>query len=181
MKRLLLAAALSMPTAAGAGVTYDADTHTMTITGETTPYTLVRVNAVMSDNDVDTVFMSGPGGHFYASLDIGRAIRMEGARVIIPRGEKCVSACAFAALGATVVHADGDWLFHQPYIPMVPLNATLEDVARKHGAAYLDIAEYLVEMGRDIGLAKRIMLVGSVCRFVRMASDGAETTEDFCE
>ncbi len=166
IKTLLTLLVLSSP--ANADVKYDPGTRSVTISGPTTTYQYNQVYKVFTDNAVDTVYMWGPGGEFYAGLSIGRIINDANVRLIVPYGKECVSSCAFAAIAADRVHIDGAMLFHRPFLIHVPTMTTVEDIAAHFGVAYLDMAGYLIDVMGDDGLqfAKRIIKDTSPCRFL---------------
>lgn len=182
MKSLIFAAfmAVFFVAQAAASVAYDAATNSLRITGTTTPSQVVQVYNALKKHDVDTVFMDGPGGHFYAGLRLGHQLQSADVRVIIPRGKYCASACALAALGAREVMIDGELMFHTPYTMGVDPAKTIREIAQEHGLAYLDMAEYLVSVGQDIEFAKQIIRNTSACRFIVWGPDGERSSKDFC-
>ena len=107
-KRILttmgLITALASP--AAAAVVYNDTTKNLTITGRTNNFQASSVYRYLRDNDVLTVTLQGEGGDYYAGLRLGRLIEAEGSVVIIPTNQRCVSACAFAALATLQV-----WVF----------------------------------------------------------------------
>jgi len=94
-------------------------------------------------------------------------------RIIVPAGQTCASACAFAALAGRDLMIDGEMLFHRPFTSSVPADATLEDVAARYGAAFMDMAEYLIEVGRDISLARRIVTDTGRCAWLVADADSS--------
>ena len=159
-----LAVSLAMP--AMASVRYDEATHSLTINGMTTPYQTILVRKMFRAHEVDTVYMYGPGGHFYEGLKIGRMIAMEGARVIIPRDKACISACALSAMASDNVMIDGKMMLHRVFRFGGPSMETIEDIAAQFGSAYLDMAEYLLEFGYPVSVAKQILQNSSPCKFM---------------
>jgi hypothetical protein len=163
-------------TAASAGVNYDPVTRSLEVSGYTTMRQVQAANLEMRSNEVLTVILSGPGGDYYAGLALGRAIRKEGANVIIPENSTCVSACAFAALGGERVIVDGELWFHAPYLTMAPTNVTILDITHKFGIAYLDMSAYLSEQSISILLANDIIRRTSTCKFI-VVDSGEEITK----
>lgn len=166
---------LALSASAKAAVIYDPDTHSLTINGQTTVYQFASVQRELTEHEIDTVFMYGPGGDYFAGLRIGRLPHEENVRVVIPRDRMCASACALSALAARDIAIDGEMLFHKPYTGRVATLATIEDIAAAHGDAYLQLAEYLMQIGRDMRLARR--LVNDTNRCVWLRAD-AETPLD---
>jgi hypothetical protein len=168
-----LVASLALTTAASAAVEYDPESHKMTITGDTTQYQINAAYAVLKDNEVVTVEMSGPGGNYYAGLSLGRMLKREGVTVIIKEGSTCVSACAFAALGGDRLLVDGALWFHVPYLTGTPTNRTVLEIAQYFGLGYLDMPVYLADVGVTINFANVLMKDTSECKFY-VIKDGAE-------
>jgi len=181
MKYILTALFIFAASLAQAAVTYDEDTHTMRITGVTDIYMLSDVQKMLAAHDVDTIYMKGPGGDYYAGLSIGRAIQKEGSRVIVARGDECVSACAFAALGGADVFVDGVLLFHKPYVTSVPAHATIDEMSAQYGVVYLDMAQYLVEVGSDMKFAKRLLKQTNYCKFLQVNSKNGMDNPKFID
>jgi len=163
-------------TTASAGVSYDPVTRSLEVSGYTTMRQVQAANLEMRSNEVLTVILSGPGGDYYAGMALGRAIRNEGANVIIPENSTCVSACAFASLGGERVIVDGELWFHAPYLTMAPTNVTILDITHKFGIAYLDMPVYLSEQGVSIRLANDIIRRTSTCKFI-VVDSGEEITK----
>lgn len=172
MTRLILAALVAIwGSVAAAAVTYDEDTNALTVSGSTTAYMLTQMRTAFLEHDVDTIFMSGPGGDYRAGLAIGRLIRAEGARVIIPRGVYCASACAMSAMAAERLYIDGEAIFHRPYTQGVPTGATIEEITAFFGDVFLEMAAYMVEMGYTIDLARRIVTDTGRCTWLVADAD----------
>lgn len=174
IKSIIGAAALLLTaTVASADVSYNEDTKSLTISGPTSSLQSVMAKRAFANNEIDTVYMWGPGGEFYAGLGIGRMIRDANVRVIVPTGKECVSACAFAALGSGEIIADGVLLFHRPYFKSVPTIATTEQIAAAFGLGYVDMTAYLVEMMGDVGFSasKAILELTSPCSFIATVGD----------
>lgn len=149
-----------------ADVLHHGETRSLVVSGPTSEHQAMLVTRAFANHEIDTVYMWGDGGEFYAGLDIGRSIKASGARVIIPTGKECISACAFAAMGAGEILPDGDMLLHRPFTVQVPSMASMEAIAGHYGMAYMDMAEYLIEMGYGIGLAKYVIEYSNPCRFL---------------
>lgn len=166
LKAFLAALAVCFAVPASAGVTYDEDSRSLTVSGMTTNYLPLMVRKALAQGQVDTIYMYGPGGDYYAGLEIGRIIAKSGARVIIPSGKACISACAFSAVGADELHVDGQLWFHRPYTRGVSSMKTIEEIAGEIGTAYLDGAVYLAEMGFHPTILKQILSNTSPCKFI---------------
>jgi len=171
-----LVASLAMTTAASAAVEYDPEAHKMTVTGNTTQYQVNAAYAVLKDNDVVTVEMSGPGGDYYAGLYLGRMLKKEGVTIIIKEGSTCVSACAFAALGGDRLIVDGALWFHVPFLTGIPTNKTVLEIAQYFGIGYLEMPMYFADIGVTINFANVLMKRTSECKFY-VIEDGAEASK----
>ena len=149
-----------------AQVTYDAGTKSLKIFGATSTYQKVMVSREFDANEVDTVYMKGPGGEMYAGFEIGRMIKASGARVIIPSGADCISACSLGAMATENLQIDGRILIHRPFMMGVPALLPIEDVAARFGLGYLDYSRYLEEIGYSSILARQILEQTSPCKFI---------------
>ena len=59
--------------------------------------------------DVDLhVDVDSPGGALFATLEIGRLMRTEGASIAVGQGASCLSACVFLLMGAVERHISSD-------------------------------------------------------------------------
>jgi hypothetical protein len=179
---LVLCVGLALP--ASAAVTYNKDTKSLSITGTTTMNQVTKVWEAFTQNEINTVFMSGPGGGYYAGLSLGRLLKQKDVRIIIPSGSYCASACAFAALGGKTVFIDGELWFHAPYSRVVDPGATIRDISKAYGIVYLDMLDYLLEVMQTkkqaVDFSKAILKETSVCRFIVWGGD-APVIKDFCK
>jgi hypothetical protein len=168
MKRLIasILTILAMAAGASAAVTYDAETRSLTVSGVSTNFLMSQVRTALSQNDVDTVFMSGPGGLKSVGHGIGRMIREYGVRVIIPSDTMCASACASAAIAATDLVIDGELLFHRARFSGVPSNRTIDEIGALYGIMFLESAEYFIEMGFGIEFIMRLVEETNQCVFL---------------
>jgi len=169
---------------ANAAVIYDEPTKSLRITGVSTMHQTTEVWKALEEHEVDTVYMEGPGGDYYAGLSLGRTLRKAEVRVIIPSGKACISACAFAALGAKEVFVDGELWFHVPFTRGVDAGATIREITQNYGVAYLHMAEYLVEMMEDdaaaFRFAEQLLKLTSVCKFVVDTGGPIKDVRDYC-
>lgn len=65
-------------------------------------------------SDVDTVILNVTGGYLTEAMEIGRIIRAQKLRTVVPVGGSCLSACAEAFLGGVNYRIDGILAFHVP-------------------------------------------------------------------
>ncbi len=168
IKTLALAAGLALAamSPAKASVVYDEITKNLEVSGMTTNYQATAVYRYMRDNDVLSVTLSGNGGEYYAGLRLGRLIEKEGSAVIIPTGATCVSACAFAALGADKIIVDGELWFHTPFLKVVPTNVTILEITQMFGRAYVDMATYLISMGIPTSFGHDLLVQTTTNKFI---------------
>ena len=138
-------------TFASAMVKYDATARILYIYGPTTNSLAMQVANELTTKSVGTIVMAGPGGNFHAGLLLGKSIKKSGARVIIPEGQECFSACAFSAIAAgSKLLVDGTLGFHRPYLNSISPQLSAEEYARGAGGAYIEMTHYLVTMGFPI-------------------------------
>jgi len=177
MLKYILAAITSLiVSTAYADVTYNKDTHTVSISGYTTHEQADKLYQIFKKNDVATVVMSGPGGDYYAGLKMGDMIAHEGVTVIVKERTTCVSACAFMALAGEKIIVDGRVMFHAPYFQQAPTDVTLLQLAHKFGEGYIDMAAYLLKRGSSIQFARQIITQTTYCKFI--AVDSGEAMHD---
>lgn len=170
MLKYALMALVSSCSPVVADVLYHNETRSLIISGDTSKYQEIMVTRAFVNQSIDTVYMWGNGGEFYAGLSIGRSIKNSGARVIVPEGKECISACALAAKGSSDLLTDGPLLLHRPFTISVPAMANIEGIAGHYGAVYMDMAEYMIEMGYSLGFAKYVIENSSPCRFLAVDS-----------
>jgi len=168
MKQKLLAFLLMMlPSVALSKVSYDEETSTLRINGPTDMIQLVSASNYMTDHDVKYIEMWGPGGYMTMGLQLGNRIsREEGATVVIPKGKRCISACAFAAMGSDHIRIDGKLMLHRPFIAAAPILERLEDTLAYMGRGYLKSAYYLEDHGYPRNVMNSIMKYTSPCKFM---------------
>lgn len=145
---------------------YNEMSRTLSLHGPTTQLQVNRAISILREEEVDIIFMSGPGGSFYPGLMLGRAIQSEGARVIIPSGSKCISSCAFAALGSPNITIDGELWFHRGFALSVPAFKTIDEIGAMYSSVALDTAEYLLNVGFPIVVTKQIVTQSSYCKYL---------------
>lgn len=174
-KRILTTMGLitALVSPAAAAVVYDDTTKNLTITGRTNNLQASSVYRYLRDNDVLTVTLQGDGGDYYAGLRIGRLIEAEGSVVVIPTNKRCVSACAFAALGGDRVIVDGELWFHTPYLTSVPTTVTILGITQMFGRAYVDMTSYLAMMGIPMSFGHDLLVRTTTSKFV-VIDDGAQ-------
>lgn len=155
------------------GVVYDFETSTLTIEGENNRNQLAAVRRAVETHgdDIDTVVMTGQGGMFNVGLDIGMIIFENEYPVVIPDDEFCVSACAIAAIASSDLSIQGTLLFHRPFFPVIPVSASIEEISTNIGRLYLDMTEYLLNIGYSVELSRRLVMLTNHCAFVEIVSN----------
>ena len=122
MKTLLTILALVLPSLAMAKVSYDKETSTLRITGQTDMVQVLAASDMMREKDIKYIEMWGPGGYMEMGLQLGNRIsKIEGVTVVVPKGKRCISACAFAAMGSKHIRIDGKLMLHRPFITGAPI------------------------------------------------------------
>ena len=167
MKLLALLTALVLPTLALAEVSYDKETSTLRITGQTDMIQVLAASNHIRKHDVKYIEMWGPGGYMEMGLQLGNHIsRIEGVTVVVPKGKRCISACAFAAMGSKHIRIDGKLMLHRPFIVAVPTMTNLEDALAYMGKGYIKTAYYLEDHGYSRFVMDNIMNYTSPCKFM---------------
>lgn len=72
--------------------------------------------------EVDTIALASGGGVAYESFDLGSWLSDKKMKVIVPRGQLCLSACAYAFMGGTDYEINGLLGFHNASIGGFPEN-----------------------------------------------------------
>lgn len=167
MKLIALLTALILPSMALSQVSYDKETSTLRITGQTDMIQVIEASNYMTEYEVQYIEMWGPGGYMEMGLQLGNRIsREDTATVVIPKGKKCISACGFAAMGGSHIRIDGKLMLHRPYIQAAPIMERLEDILAYMGKGYLKAAYYLEDHGYSRNLMNSIMTYTSPCKFI---------------
>lgn len=173
MKLLALLTALVLPSLAMAGVSFDKETKTLRITGTTDMIQVIRASNYMTEHEVQYIEMWGPGGYMTMGLQLGNRISREtSATVVIPKGKRCISACAFAAMGSKHIRIDGKLMLHRPFIAGAPIMVPLEEVLAYMGKGYLQTAYYLEDHKYPRSIMDNMMTYTSPCKF--MVYEGIE-------
>lgn len=176
MKLLALLTALVLPTLAMSEVTYDEETSTLRITGQTDMVQVIDASNYIREHDIQYIEMWGPGGYMEMGLQLGNHIsRIEDVTVVIPKGKSCISACAFAAMGSKHIRIDGKLMLHRPFIVAVPTMTNLEEALAYMGKGYIKTAYYLEDHGYSRFIMDNIMTYTSPCKF--MVYEGLEVKE----
>ena len=167
MKLIALLTALVLPSLAMAEVTYDEETSTLRITGQTDIVQVIDASNYIWEHEVKYIEMWGPGGYMEMGLQLGNHIsRIEGVTVVIPKGKNCISACALAAMGSNHIRIDGKLMLHRPFIVAVPTMTNLEETLAYMGKGYLKTAYYLEDHGYARPIMDSIMNYTSPCKFM---------------
>jgi hypothetical protein len=173
LKYILAAITTLIVSTAYADVTYNKDTHTVSISGYTTHEQADKLYHIFKDNEVAVAILSGPGGDYYAGLKMGNMIANEKLTVIVKERTACISACAFMALAGEKIVVDGSVWFHAPYFSQAPTDVTMLQLAHKFGEGYIDMATYLLKRGTSIYFARQIITQTSKCKFIVMTGGEA--------
>lgn len=180
MRVLLTILALVLPSLAMAKVSYDKETSTLRITGQTDMVQVLAASNMMREKDIKYIEMWGPGGYMEMGLQLGNRIsKIEGVTVVVPKGKRCISACAFAAMGSKHIRIDGKLMLHRPFITGAPIMAPLEDVFAYMGKGYLKTAYYLEDHGYSRYVMENIMDYTSPCKFMVYKDMEVKEREEF--
>ena len=164
----LLAAVLAIffVSPAFAGVTYDEKSNTVAVTGETNVFQRMELSRVIGERDPYIIYMSGQGGSFMEGMFEGWILRRSNAVVIIPDGQDCVSACAYAAMAANNLAIKGRLLLHRPFFSAAPAMRSPDWFAGKSGEGYLMMTRYLLELDYPLSFALYIVTHSNPCKLV---------------
>lgn len=154
----------------GGGVHFNETTQVLKVSGQTTLSQYFGVIKGFETYEVKKVTMQGPGGYFFVSLNIGRYLMEQNARVEIPAGQLCVSACAFAAIAAQEVDVRGSLWFHAPYLPAAPTDKTIHEIASSYSEVYIKMDRYILEVGYSSNFSFKLIEHTSPCKFITVST-----------
>lgn len=160
---------LLLPLQAQAAVTV-VNENVLYISGQTTTLQAARVTAALESYDIDRVVLQGPGGDFLAGLTIGHAIAREGAVVQILTGTRCISACAFSAMGGRRLMVGGELLFHRPFLRYVDTSETIDRTVQRSETVGVLMASYGLQMGYDLRFIYDVARHTAPCDFIVVRS-----------
>lgn len=125
------------------------------------------IMALESNNSV-YLSMNSPGGFMNESYQLGRYLTANTDITVVVRNNNiCISACAFAALGATNLMIGKNGLeFHTPYMPYIDTNLTLNDFSLRSQIFLLQLSEYFDDCGYGHDLLNVILENSSRTEFV---------------
>jgi len=180
INRLLKALVIALlPTSVMAEVSYDKETSTLRITGQTDMIQVLAASNYLRKYEAKYIEMWGPGGYMEMGLQLGNRIaKEEGVTVVIPKGKKCISACAFAAMGSSHIRIDGKLMLHRPFIVGAPTMLPLEDTLAYMGKGYIKTAYYLEDHGYPRSVMDNIMDYTSPCKFMVYTDREVKKPED---
>jgi len=169
----LLASATSASAINSFGVKYKEGASFIEIRGKTTKPQAQLVESLLDKHKeaIKIVIMSGPGGDFHSGLQIGNAISEANVGVLVQSDDKCISACAFAALAADYLALSGKLMFHAPYLKVVPTTVTVSEIQQATGVAYSDLTVYLATHGYSIHFTKDLLEMTNHCKLLVIGSE----------
>ncbi len=103
--------------------------------------------------DITTIILRSNGGYLSEGVAIGRIIRARGLATLVPRGARCLSACAEAFLGGVQREIRGVVAFHVPRAARLASRQQAYDAGYAGGAL---VVEYRFEMGFGFALSRAI-------------------------
>lgn len=119
----------------------------VTLRATITPFSVLATIARLEKSPGAVLVMASPGGHLLEGIKLGEFIRDNDIKVIVPEGERCASACAFAAIASYDLTLDGDLWFHRPFLPLLDTRMSIEDAMNRHALITLQVVTYLKAMG----------------------------------
>lgn len=90
------------------------------------------------------------GGLMMEAIMLGKLLQSTDMTIIVEKDTLCVSACAFAIMGADDIKLDGSLVFHAPYYPTIPTNEPLYDVFRNTSLLTLELTEWFLQNGYSL-------------------------------
>ncbi len=84
------------------------------------------------------------------AMMLGKLLQTADMTVIVEKDTLCVSACAFAVMGADKIKLDGSLVFHAPYYPTIPTNEPLYDIFRNTSLLTLELTDWFLQNGYSL-------------------------------
>lgn len=159
------------PAMAGTAL-YDDIDKSLHLTGGTDMQQVIAAHSALTTREVDVVYMSGPGGELRAGLKLGAVLSRHNIHVVVSSGTRCMSACAFAALGGKTMTIRGELGFHSPYLMGVPTGVTLNEIGKVYAIGSFEATKHILDMGYPLALAEIIVKETSPCEFIVVSGDG---------
>lgn len=127
-----------------------------------------------AQNPYHSVVISSPGGMAIEGITLGRFFHdIELKSLKVEEGEACLSACAFAALGAKHVHICNAILaFHRPFLS--PDNMRSLSLREYQSAVFPIMSEvlaFIMDMDMSVNLYHAIAVLTTPSSFIMMSSD----------
>jgi hypothetical protein len=97
------------------------------------------------DGGLDVQLIS-VGGDVRAAMEIGRIVRQNSMRTIVPLDSECSSACVFILAAGVRKAAIGKVGIHRPFFRMIDSNLSTTEIRKKRDLFIEDIKKYLNEM-----------------------------------
>ncbi|GGE46830.1 COG3904 family protein [Actibacterium pelagium] len=101
---------------------YLGESKTLLVMGETVPEDVGEFRHFVSEKNVETVILRGPGGALLAAFAIANEIQAKGLRTVVPEKGECASACSLMFIaGKDRKLEEGSRLgFHLPFLALEP-------------------------------------------------------------
>jgi ATP-dependent protease ClpP protease subunit len=131
------------------------------ISGEITSLDLNQVkNIVQRKGAWDRLYfrLNSSGGDIYAAMEIGKLIRKARGECVVPKGEKCYSACVFVLAGAVKRFVAGEVGIHRPYSTYVG-KRDYESTQNEYRRTETAVRVYLREMNLPAQLFEAMVVV----------------------
>lgn len=137
----------------------------MTITGQISPELVFEFIDKLTDIEESDlpkfIVVNSPGGLAWAGYKLGKLVSLMPTNPtwVVPANNICLSACAFAALGAKylIIEPGGIFAIHKPFLP----DELIEDISDELNqealdSMLIDMTEYILSQGFNTKLAKII-------------------------
>lgn len=155
------------------GVAFDFQTNTLILKGDFTQtmFMMARLAILTHGSDIQRIIISGPGGLYFESLEIGRMVYELQIPVLIEDDKVCASACAFIAIAGSEIDIQGELRLHHPFFSVVPINQSIQEIVTRFGYGFLEMADYLIEIGYGFDMAYDIVQLTTPCRYISIETD----------
>lgn len=116
--------------------------------------------------DFDTVIISSNGGFAKEGFMLSNFFQREGIDVVVPKGYHCMSACAYAIMGAKNIQINGLVGFHTPYLMDIPDGISYDILLKYSEVSTTDLIKFIMSKGYTFEFAEIIIKQSSKTHYI---------------
>lgn len=132
-------------------------------------YTTYNIDSALSETGLYTLYLNSPGGLAIESYDLGYYLKDNNIKVVVGKGDSCVSACAFAAsIQDNLVLNNNGLFFHMPYTDTMPTSMSLQEFRKDSNISLFYTVWYMLDNGFSIDFIEILIRESDVNMFVNV-------------